>query len=433
MLRRVLPTAVAFVSACSESNPSGPHSPTVRPSFSGVSVGAETGLSLDEELLELGRRVPGFGGAYWDGTTVVIRLRDERDAATAEAVVRARLAVSGTELGAYREAPLSIQGADYLFSELYDWRRSIDDAGISGLVSTDVNETLNRVVVGVSSASAIEEVASVPTSKGWPSEALVVRLVPNPVPQLDSLIGSVIPTLNGVLITRPPNHNCTLGANVVLTGQSGLYFITASHCTETMLGLDTPSSQTEFYQPLPSFGPKIASTDFRDPAPSSMIAGCPGGYICRWSDAAALKYPSDTLWGGGIIALPVGSSGPAWVFVFALPIDQMRTPPAGTTVAKVGQNSGPTTGSPVQTCATYYPDSVAYAGAGVIIPGNLALLCQNQANYYSLGGDSGGPVFRMDYLWEPALFLGIHHAAGGWYSPLASLKKDLGAMKVDLY
>ncbi len=412
-----------------------PHQRNIPQLASDVGAGESDDLSLDEELLLLGSRVPGFGGAYWDGNSIVVRLTDDGNPDTAAELVRERLVASGTELGFYRTAEITFQSAAYLFSQLFEWRRAIEDAGIAGLVSTDVDEVSNRVVVGVRSSYMVTQVNTLVASREWPAEAVEARVVAAPIPESDSLIGQVIPTRNGVLTTRGSTRNCTIGANVQLVGQSGSYWITASHCTEKMLGLDTPSAQTVFSQPVPTFGPQIATTDFRDPAPSSSLTNCPAGSVCRSSDAAALKYPVDTLWGGGIIALPgAGSVFPSWVWVDSLFLDQTATPPSGTLQLKVGQVSGLTGGSPLQTCITMFPDSASYQNiGGVTIPGNLAFLCQNQANYSSVAGDSGGPVFRFSSTANPAIFFGIHHASGGYYSPLASLKKDLGSMKVDLY
>jgi hypothetical protein len=301
-----------------------------------------------------------------------------------------------------------------------------------GTISSDIDERGNRVLITVLSgegptqaAEATLDLLQVP-----PQARAIVALPQMPGPGVDTLDGFVRPTVGGVKITRSYGGigaTCTLGANVVKVGSADAFFVTNSHCSTVMLGLDPPS--TTWAQPAPFA--YVATGEDKDPAPFSGGA-CPAGSVCRYSDATLVRYTDPLDWLGAHIAWVTG--GPPWIFTYLYLIDQTSTP-FGTAVAKTGAVTGPTTGYLAQSCVTLAPDSTVWASQGVTIPGNLKLLCQNTATLAMTHGDSGAPVYSASIL--PVLYLrGIAHSfASGtlWYSPIAGIRSDLGGLRWDIY
>jgi hypothetical protein len=195
-----------------------------------------------------------------------------------------------------------------------------------------------------------------------------------------------------------------------------------------MLGLDTPGPGTVFYQAFAPFD-TVALTDAVDP---SVFSGgsCPAGKVCRWSDAALIKYRNPADWKIGFIADPSG--GYPFIFGFTIAIDQTTPPPIGNAIWTVGPVTGTTTGQRYSDCLNYYPDSAKYDSSGVIIPHNLALLCQGAAtNLGASAGDSGAPVFLWaGWIGNNARLMGVLISGKPgtlyYYSPVGSIANDLG-------
>lgn len=399
-------------------------------------------VTLDGEFLEIERKVPGFAGLFQDGQRLVVLLTEPTEQGNvAKAEIPSLVLNSQTELRRFASLPIEIRPARYRFSALQAWRTAVDSVWVTGLVFTDVDERANQAAFGVSSTAALGQLTELLHRLGVPQEGFQITLVPHSEPLLDSLAGYVRPTLSGLQIVLSVGGGasfkfCTLGANIT-GGVPGANFVTASHCSQRMLGLDDSSGNT-WYQPVPFYS--LSNIEGKDPAPFTGGA-CPSGKVCRYSDATIIRYASPDEWGGAFLAVPVNTTYP-WEFVFRLRFDQTIT---GVTnyIYKVGRTTGYTQGSSYQTCATYAPDSATYQTKGVTIPSNLLFLCQNSSQDLPVdGGDSGAAVWATPYydpLWSATvLFLGILHAGGSgslkWYSPAASIKNDLGAtIRWDVY
>lgn len=134
----------------------------------------------EEYLFRIEREVPGFGGMYYDdGGDLVIALRDLRLSGTAAAAVRPHLPGAGK----YGQpdgpaARIRFRRAEYNFSELngYWQRLSPVVLGLPGVVSTDVDEESNRVVVRVHPAAA-QDLLDAAAAMGLPEGSVQVRTV----------------------------------------------------------------------------------------------------------------------------------------------------------------------------------------------------------------------------------------------------------------
>jgi len=374
---------------------------------------------------------------------VVVWLQDpETQASAASAVIAAATQNSQADLSLARGRSLEYRTGQFAWLDLVEWKRKYDNEAPRGVVFTDIEERRNRIEVGVADIAVLGQSQALVGKAGIPRDAIVTEIVKIPVPPLidiDSLQGNVRPTVAGIVITRqdPGTKGCTLGANVVRVGAPGseAHFITNSHCTKTMLGLDPPGPGSIWYQPV--IFDTVATTEVVDPPPFAG-GSCPSGRVCRWSDAALVRYTNASLWGGGIIALPPEGAPSPFEFVLGLVIDQMRPTPFGNGIYKVGASTGTSWGTRGRTCIRFDPDSATYHNqSGVIIPSNLTFLCQNTAyNLNVLFGDSGTPAFLWDFLPYPAKLMGLI-AAGItpgeiFYSPTSGINKDLGTLKYDI-
>lgn len=95
----------------------------------------------------------------------------------------------------------------------------------------------------------------------------------------------------------------------------------------------------------------------------------------------------------------------------------------GTALSKVGQASGWTGGTILNTCI----DSYGYPATSNIIR------CQYIFSAISRSGDSGSPVFQYQSSTGKAWLAGIVWLGGGTssvFSPISGIKTDLGALTV---
>jgi hypothetical protein len=209
-------------------------------------------------------------------------------------------------------------------------------------------------------------------------------------------------------------------------------FITNSHCSGQKAGV-TPSI---YYQNTIGAGNRIGA-EVLDP-PTFTGGSCPVGDHCRWADASIIQLDDSVSWDLGFIARPtaVGSltingTNPQWVIEHADPNQFciFGCNFAGATVNIVGRSSGWRQGTVGSVCANYY-------GAQ---PNPINFLCQMEASYTVLGGDSGAPVFAcgVTACWDDASFptIGIWGIQWGAntqpsyraiFSPTVWIRRDLG-------
>jgi len=336
----------------------------------------------DREFVQLAREIPGFGGLYHapDGRSVVY-LTDTRQAGRAkQALVRRGL----LKLVSIDRMEVRTAQNDYL--ELADWRARLR-SGLEapGLVFTDIDESTNRIRVGVLRGTSHEEVETEIAKLGIPKEAADVEDA-EPITFAATLQDRIRPTLGGIQIVWPDSHNrffiCTLGFNVRLRNQPGEYFVTNSHCS----GEDGGVQNTPFFQA----GTGAANLIAREVAdPEYFTEGCYPHRRCRFSDASLARYEDGVAVRFGAIArttlrgLTAGSITIDDHSPFFNIVDRRPFPIVGQTMDKLGRTTGWTVGTVVQTCIDTFVGGT-----------DVALLCQDRVVSGVGGGDSGSPVFE---------------------------------------
>ena len=256
--------------ACSDApNPS---EPAIDPAAAVV----DQGPSNDVDVAALARAIPGFGGYFLDRGVPTIYLKEGRERATAERVLG---------LGS---GELRVRRGDYDFVELSGWfdRMSKEALALPGVAFVDLDESSNRVLVGVEqgasgvAANASASVVATAARIGVPSAAVVVRPV-EPIRQLLTLRQRTRPVRGGFQINFP-GFLCTLGFNATVGGVRS--WITNSHCTTTQGGVEG----TQYWQHQQAANTFIG-TEVADP--TYFTGGvCPAGRKCRRSDSSRGVY-----------------------------------------------------------------------------------------------------------------------------------------------
>lgn len=355
---------------------------------------------LDAEFSTLAEQFPGFGGLYYDAEgRANVYLKD----------------MSQASVFLTMSPDVQIHQADFDFRELQDWRLRArpDVLALPGVVTLDVDETLNRVVVGIDREAE-------PGLRRQVEEALAFALIPreavvieerDAIHQMATLRDQIRPIPGGVQI-HFSNFLCTLGFNASRGGVAG--FVTNSHCTNSQGGV---KRATDYFQALsPAFiGVEAADPDY------FRGGSCPRGAKCRFSDSAFAAYDSTGLSAGNVIAATTscgqfsGSitiSGSISVTGFA-----SGNTPVGTTVTKIGRTTGCTTGPVDESCV-----DVGVSGSSFV------LLCQDIVIAGVGGGDSGSPVLSGG---GNATLRGILWGGNGAgtlfvYSPYSAVASELG-------
>jgi hypothetical protein len=368
--------------------------------------------TIDDLFAEVGNRFPEFGGLYIDPDKDTLYVwvlpggeehLDRLDAAITQVFADERPTQTHMQ-------PLA---ATYSFRQLKEWydRMSPQVLAIPGAVLTDIDDEHNRLTVAVERMELASQVEAELAATSVPREA--VDIVEEPAATTEQTLQDFRrPLVGGIQIEANlfPGQPCTLGFNALRQGNGG--FVTNSHCTNVQGGAEG----TVFYQEDAAAAANRAGLEFVDPCyfpaagcPAPAFSGCPNGRLCRYSDSAfALALTGYTR---GEIARPVFNTinwNQRDVFFI---LEKGNLAVVGTTVQKVGRTTGWTQGNVTRVCARLNQ------------PGNITMLCNNQATYASMPGDSGSPVFgirQQGQVWTVAL-LGIHWGrvgANAAYSPI---------------
>jgi hypothetical protein len=180
----------------------------------------------------------------------------------------------------------------------------------------------------------------------------------------------------------------------------------------------------------------VVGYEILDPAPFLCWRGVFDAYHCRYSDATLIRYtgPQDSVSQGYIVRTTYPASG--WGNLGSRTIDnthphffitaEQSYTPQGVVVQQMGDSTGWTQGTVTKTSAIYWGFN---SQEGYV---KYALLDQEQADYNSGGGDSGGPVFVITNLSSGAVTLvGMHVGHNSpqhfsWFSPIGGIVTDLG-------
>jgi hypothetical protein len=393
----VLAGAISLA-ACSDALPTEPDDPEVdRASPSEL-------RGLNAEFTRLAEEIPGFGGMFYgdDGRINVYVAGENVDGASVtraltnklrgEFRVLAKVAPAADEMVVH-------QGA-YDFAQLSRWYTEMRPVlGMGGVVSTDIDETRNRLWIGVTAGTPIDEVQTALDRFGVPREAVSID-VTEPVVPLLTLRERVQPFGGGLQLVFPnpmPGFVslCTLGFNIQRAepGSSENYFVTNSHCT---LNRGTVESTPYYQQRVAVLDPEqLIGIEVEDP-PFLAPQLCPytaAGYVCRYSDAAVARYETTRTpvrFGSIYRTASFGTGGAAGSLeitgdpdFFAIS-DERPFPLGGELLDKVGRTTGWTRGPVAATCV-----DVGVSGT------NIAMLCQDFVQAGVAGGDSGSPVFQQ--------------------------------------
>lgn len=419
--------AILVLAGCAEVDP--PTGPSAGPVKS--VQGVAPGLSRVEDPLEqLSREVPQFGGLYLEPdfaaagnprksrvANLYLTVGGNRSAGIDAA--RRFLAQNRTQLTDVRVLP-----AKYTYSELLEWKRQIKDVlAVEGVVLLDLDEAKNDLLIGVLYGEAEAAVRAFLRATSVPMSAVRTRVVP-PLRRVSTLQDYRRPVEAGREIEFP-GYTCTLGFNASLSGsfafasESDRTFVTASHCTNIQGGVES----TPFSQKGGFIGTEIAD-------PSYFTGGdCPASRVCRYSDAAMVRYDASTAWDPAAVArtssgITVHGTQPTVIF------NNEAVAMVNSYVGKVGKTTGYTAGGVTNTCFE-----------GNVAGSNVTLICQVISQATADHGDSGGPAMIFYSLFDPiipnsgfgadlygVLWGGFGNAAFV-YSPIASVHAELGAFQ----
>jgi hypothetical protein len=414
--------------------------------------------TMDDDLADLVDQIPGFGGLFYDASgALTVQLTDpgrltEARAAVAEFLGRraaghpGRLAQIAAEVNGMR-----VRAAQYDYRQLLIWYRGevLRNIGpFGGLTVTGIDERRNRIVIRVWDGSRVGEVRAWAARLAVPKSAIEVAVINPPLDELPRVLenqsqsGECDPLYSFVPCDDPPGDGdrggwltvrdrlrptpggaqlayfsrgdtvraCTLGYNVVrwVNGhpEPERYLLTAAHCARNQPDdVGVVRENFRMYQPEPwdSLGIEVLDPPFHDRA---YNPDCPAGRLCRFSDAALLRYfdPNDSY--HGRIAVP--NLGSLRIESFA-DVSYVEYAFLEQRVRKIGSTTGHTAGTVTDTCDHYpYP---LWSGQDT----GRTWLCQGRASYTSQTGDSGGPVGELlagNNFWA----VGIHRASGGIFS-----------------
>jgi hypothetical protein len=407
-------------------------------------------IILDEKLVETAKRIPRFGGMYFDDdgnlnvylVEDVQRLRSEDVKAKRVQIEGVLADVLGKEFLTQRGVPRSEQEAKqqlkqppvikivegkYNIMELVKWRSGVDRAlEVSGVVFTDLDERNNRLKVGIESAVSREQIEALLKKHGVPLKAVTIE-VTKPIKLHATLRSKIRSMPGGVQIEADTgvwsNSKCTMGFNAIRSNVNG--FVTNSHCTATQGGSDG----TDFHQPDDPWWTEGNKVGDEIADPQYFTGGnCPSGRRCRYSDSAFIDYTvrrgmdiaRTTGWNNG--SLTISSSSPRLRIV-----GETSSWIDGSELDKIGRTTGWTYGRVNGTCQNMNPKDT-----------NITLFCQYRVNRIpghtqtmSDHGDSGSPVFR--WLGSTAILSGVMW--GGFddgsafvFSPMNQIEQELGSL-----
>jgi hypothetical protein len=394
------------------------HFAPVEPACARPALGEGPAGSVDEELVRMGREIPGFGGLFYDaGGYPTVYLLNPQD----------RIAISSVKsLG----KEVRVRRGDFEFERLVEWRHAVRPAlALPGVVFLDADEARNRVVIGLDSTSPQkslnrERLERELLATSVPRQAVLVVDVTPTEPLTTGLQSKLRPVPAGVQIAFS-NFACTLGFNAYLGHAFG--FVINSHCTDSRGEVDG----TRYFQSLPSggtIGTEIADPGFFTEPP------CPVGKRCRYSDSAFAKYDNPHFGALAKIARPT-SGDPGLGSLTLSPASarfaitgRFGSPLTGEVVHKVGRTTGWTYGTVVATCVDR-----GIAGTDIF------MFCQSEVQAGVGPGDSGSPVFSRSGGGNKAKLVGILWGGrtdpdlGSIYvfSPLENIEQELGPLKIN--
>lgn len=401
----------------------------------------------DDELIALGKGIPGFGGMFRDaeGALHVYMLDPTaRGAAVDKALGELASPTNQTQGSLARPsdqtavAPALLHRADFTFERLVAWKRALVPVlSIPGVLSVDADEAHNRVTIGVARdlatadrerLEAALDAGGVPRTavrfaEGEPFTALpLVVDKAHAAPSL-GIQSKVRPVPGGVQVafgcTSTSCFICTDGFTAMMGKTLG--FVINSHCTGERGVVDF----MRYSQSFPSGG--TIATEIAD----APLFPCAPERRCRFSDAAFAKFDKKSYGSFARIARPDGNDPEVGSLVMTPGTARFTvggagpSPLTGDIVHKVGRTTGWTYGQVVSTCVTVN-----------VGDSDLTYQCQTAVAAGAGGGDSGSPVFTWNG-GNTALLQGILWGGGVLqgqnvfvFSSLDQIQQELGTLKI---
>ncbi|MBI3568916.1 MAG: hypothetical protein HY084_12025 [Gemmatimonadetes bacterium] len=358
----------------------------------------------EAEMYDLAAVNPSSAGFYLDRSgAMVVWVHDAIEDARSQREVT-RLIMNGRVRAPRGIAtPVVVRRAQYTFAQLATWRDVVYDSILfkqRGVVSLDLDETVNRVAIGVtpSDGPALRpQLAAYLARLGVDTGAVEFRTEEPARPTRGLGLGGMIPgnllyrsdTMVGGIVIGIENQyapsgraECSLGFVADYNGVRG--FVTASHCTPYEFGVDWSLVHQDY-------GGRVVGYEYADPQ------GYQCGYgMCRGSDASFFKLDDTVPSLRGLIARTLSAAPPgtgpgsttsdaSHPYFIVTGVDQGYYF-VGMNVQKMGWKAGWTSGAIVGTCVDHQ-NGPWYSFYGTT--------CAYQATYADSSGDSGGPVFTF--------------------------------------
>jgi hypothetical protein len=346
-------------------------------------------LNLDEQLLEVAKQDPAFGGMFFDKDGRLSMYVTENALAAPDGFGR----LSGMSLeveSAFRShhmmadastKRINVLPAQFSFLDLFRWREVVRSEVLTlpGVVMADIAEDKNRIRVGIERPDIAASVRQQLAKHGVPEEAVSLEIT-TPMRRLVSVRSKFRPAVGGIQINFG-NYVCTLGFLAIRAGVTGM--VTNSHCT----GVQGGNTSTIFHQPVASGNTNRIALEVRDP--NYFTGGvCPSRRRCRYSDSAFARMPHPSgpavTMTRGTIAKPVALNALTVTTGRFRVTSENSIPVLNETVNKVGRTTGWSQGRVVATCIDTNVSGTT-----------ITQLCQDIVRANVAGGDSGSPVFRI--------------------------------------
>jgi hypothetical protein len=388
----------------------------------------------EQSFGDLASRAPSSAGFYFDhNATLVLQVRDSTDFAAARGAVSSLVGDGAIGADTRWHGAIAVRQSKFTFYQLASWRDSVFEhilGQFRGVTSLDMNEELNRVVIGLDpllQKNLRQQLLPNLMILGIDTNAVTFAVEPamtlanaaarstqlggNSIQgHADTLVGGIAFEVGSVGSSK----NATIG--IILDYGGVRSALTNSHSTRNGFTPDGDTAQ----QPAVftrSFG--YESSD-----PSTHNCGTwPFNYSCRNSDAAIYTlFASDTSQKGLIARTTYyshsSSGSTTWDTTrpYFVVTSTTSSPATGTTVYKVGQTSGWTYGTVTATCVDKTVNGYT-----------LTVLCNTATDMYLLAGDSGAPVFTWDGV-DAASLSGLVNGITGsanYFTPLSQIAGDL--------
>lgn len=356
------------------------------------------------------RGIPGFGGLFIDAGVPTVYLTDLGQRGVAERLLNGFARQRGA-------ARIRVLPARFAYDDLDRWFGQVSEEAFAqgGVVFIDLDESANRVLVGVERGASHANIRGLAARLGVPADAITIRET-DPIVNVATLRDQVRPVVAGLQINFP-GFLCSIGFNAVSGGQNS--FVTASHCTTTQGGVEG----TPYFQSLSSQPNSFIGTEVADPTyvrGKGRNSPCPKGRRCRQSDAARVAYAAGVAFDLGGIAQTSAPNNGSLEITGTFRVSGEGGEVAGDVANKVGRTTGWTQGIITNTCV-----NTGVSGT------NIVQLCQNFVNAGVGGGDSGSDVFALNPD-GTARLLGILWGGSGAstfvYSPIANVEAELGPL-----